>query len=252
MNRYNLRTISIFLFLILITATLTFLSSTVSAFAAGGAGSALTPKIINSSARPLTGLSQQRIRIAQVDFPNFYYNDSYGSLGGYGYDYLQEIAAYTGWEYEFVRVSPEQGFKMLENGEVDLMAPVIKTPDLQNRLDFSGKEVGLDYSILCVSVENTVTAYNDFTAIDGMRVGLLANDPANDTLASYEKANGFEVNVIMFYSRDELLKSLQRGDIDAILTCSLEKVRGNASSPGLPRLRIISQQPRETRMSWIL
>ena len=115
---------------------------------------------------------------------------------------------------------------MLENGEVDLMAPVSKTPDLQKRLDFSEKEVGLNYSVLCVSVENTKTAYNDFTAINGMRVGLLANDPVNDTLASYEKANDFKVNVIMFYNRKELLTSLQHGDIDAILTSSLEKVPG--------------------------
>ena len=108
MKRYNLRTISIFLFLILITASLTFSSSTISTFAAGGASSALTSKIIPPSGRPLAETGEQRIRIAQVELPDFYYNDSFGSLGGYGFDYLQEIAAYTGWNIHLCAFHPNR------------------------------------------------------------------------------------------------------------------------------------------------
>jgi ABC-type amino acid transport substrate-binding protein len=142
MKRGAIRTISIFLSLLLMISILTLSTGTVNA-----------------------GFAGRKIRVAQVNIPKFYYNDRYGSIGGYGYDYLEEIAAYTGWEYEYVPVSPEQGLEMLEKGEIDLLAPAYKTPDLLNRFDFSDQEVGLNYSVLCVSAEDTETAYNDFSVI---------------------------------------------------------------------------------------
>ena len=85
-----------------------------------------------------------RIRVAQIDASNFYDYDRYGPIGGYGYEYLKEIANYTGWEYQYVPVTWEQGLEMLESGKLDLLAPAPACPELQRRFNYSEKEIGVE------------------------------------------------------------------------------------------------------------
>lgn len=39
---------------------------------------------------------------------------------GDAFDYLREIAKYTGWEYEFIELAPNEILEQLENGEVEM------------------------------------------------------------------------------------------------------------------------------------
>ncbi|MDF3001515.1 MAG: signaling protein [Bacillota bacterium] len=168
-------------------------------------------------------VKSQTIRIAQIDLSNFFDYEKNVIPLGYGYEYLQEIANYTGWSYEFVPVTAESGLKLLEEGSIDLLAPVAKTPELMQRYDFSEKEIGLNYSLLCVAVENNSVAFNDFEALDKMKIGLLENAPINASIESYAEKKHFNIDTIFFSNQAAQLKALHDGKIDAILTSSLEK-----------------------------
>jgi diguanylate cyclase (GGDEF)-like protein len=177
-------------------------------------------KIVHASP---SDAAARNIRVAQIDLSNFYDYDRNGPIGGYGFDYLEEISNYTGWRYEYVPVSWERGLEMLNAGEIDLLAPAPMTPDLHSRFEYSDREVGLNYSVLCVAVENTKTAFNDFNAINGMKVGVLKNALINPSLEAYEKSNGFRVETVPYDNQAALLKALHDGKVGAILTSSLEK-----------------------------
>ena len=43
---------------------------------------------------------------------------------GYGYEYLQKVASYTGWQYEYVYGTWDELYEKLVNGEIDLMASI--------------------------------------------------------------------------------------------------------------------------------
>lgn len=48
---------------------------------------------------------------------------------GYTYDYLQMIASYNNWQYEYVYGSWSEQLKKLETGEIDVLSNVSKTPE---------------------------------------------------------------------------------------------------------------------------
>ena len=56
-----------------------------------------------------------------------WYPDSYhitgenGERSGYGYEYEQAVAAYTGWNYEYIKGDWGELVEKLQNGEIDLM-----------------------------------------------------------------------------------------------------------------------------------
>lgn len=70
-------------------------------------------------------------RVIKVAFPQAYpisvtYPD--GSRDGVVFDWLMEIAKYTGWEYEFVTDELSPLFDAMYAGEVDIMGGMLKTP----------------------------------------------------------------------------------------------------------------------------
>lgn len=163
------------------------------------------------------------IRVAQIDLSNFFDYQKNNTPLGYGYEYLQEISNNTGWTYEFVPATAEGSLALLEEGTIDILAPVPKTPDLLHRFDFSESEIGLNYSVLCVSIDNHSVAYNDFEALGKMKIGLLENASVNPSLEVFSGKNQFRAETVSFSNQAAQLKALHDGKIDAILTSSLEK-----------------------------
>lgn len=214
MKRNIVHVISVFILVFLTGSSLLFSMGTAFVYAAPSTSASST-----NTSNPIN----HKIRVAQIDLSNFYEYDRYGPIGGYGFEYLEEIANYTGWNYEFVPATWSQALEMLEKGELDLIAPAPRTLELEKKFSFSTKEVGLDYSVLCVAVENKNTAYNDFTTFDGMKVGLLSNSHVNKNFDMNAKENNFSVQKFYFENQASLLKALHDGKLDAILVSSLEK-----------------------------
>ncbi len=50
----------------------------------------------------------------------FHHIDDFGRRSGYGYEYQQRIATYTGWVYEYVEGSWSELLEMLIAGDIDL------------------------------------------------------------------------------------------------------------------------------------
>ena len=50
--------------------------------------------------------------------------DDRSPKSGYSYEYLQKLASYTGWKYEYVYGEWDELFEKLKDGEIDLMAEV--------------------------------------------------------------------------------------------------------------------------------
>lgn len=63
---------------------------------------------------------------------------------GYAYAYYQQLAPYASWNYDYVYLSRSEAIEALENGEVDIVAGVYKTPKLEEKLLFSEMDMGLD------------------------------------------------------------------------------------------------------------
>ena len=55
------------------------------------------------------------VRVGWFDCEGYFEKDKDGNLMGFGVDYLNAIAVYTGWEYEFVKSTREGCLEMLQS-----------------------------------------------------------------------------------------------------------------------------------------
>ena len=67
----------------------------------------------------------------------FHHADQFGRRSGYGYEYQQRIATYTGWKYEYVEGSWSELLEKLIAGEIDLLSDVSYTEERAQKILYS-------------------------------------------------------------------------------------------------------------------
>ena len=102
----------------------------------------------------------------------FNIRDENGHMSGYAYDYQQDIAAYTGWNYEYVEGPWPTLLQMLKDGEIDLLADVSMSPDRQDQMLFSASAMGTENYYLYVSDQVCEVNALDYTTLNGKKIGI--------------------------------------------------------------------------------
>ena len=90
-----------------------------------------------------------------------------GERSGYSYEYQQEVAANTGWTYEYVTGDWLDLMKMLENGELDLLSCVSYSEDRAKNMLFSDLPMGEERYYLYVDLSCTDISAEDLTSLNG-------------------------------------------------------------------------------------
>ena len=100
--------------------------------------------------------------------------DEEGNRSGYGYDFLRLMARYWDVDYEYVGYdkSWDDMQQMLEDGEIDMVTSARKTPDREEKFDFS-RPIGTNYGMLTVRSDNSTIVDGNYSTYNGMRVALL-------------------------------------------------------------------------------
>lgn len=141
---------------------------------------------------------------------------------GYGYDYLQEIAKYTGWKYEFVECSWNEGIKLLREGKIDLFGPMQKTEERENLFDFPDVQMGLEYGVLFAD-KNSGILYEDFDAFNGMKVGTETENYYTEVMKEYCEEKGISVEYV-YTDAVDIGAELKKGLYDTYITGDLQAI----------------------------
>lgn len=167
---------------------------------------------------------QRVVRVGFYEYPYFQEIAKNGSLSGYSYDYLQAIAQYTGWRYEYVTTHTyAECLTLLEKGEIDLMGVVTKTPEREKVFDFPDLSSSINLSLLVTGAENTDFAFEDYPSFDGITVGLQKSSARNDRLLRFAEQKGFSIKTITYDTKEALQNALKNGTVDAILISTNQK-----------------------------
>ena len=164
------------------------------------------------------------IRVGYFDFDGYHMTDASGARSGYGYEYLQEMAKFTNWQYTYVDCSWAEAQDLLERGEIDILTSAQKTEERLHKFDFSDYSIGQSNAILTVRSDNLTISANDYEAMDGIRIGLLQGNSRNAELESYSKTKAFSYTPVLFESTEDLTAALSSGTVDAILTSNLRRI----------------------------
>lgn len=177
---------------------------------------------LESYAQENNGQRQRLVKVGYFqDYATILEPASEGSMG-YGYDYLQEIAKYTGWKYEFIKCSWNEGIKLLEEGKIDIFGPMQKTEEREKVFDFPSLQMGLEYGVLFAD-KNRNILYEDLDFFDGMKVGTEKENYYTKIMEEYCSEKGIKVNFVYTDSKD-IGAELKSGLYDTYITGDLQAI----------------------------
>ncbi len=172
----------------------------------------LPPALADSSS------AQKTVRVGWYDTP-FNYKDSFGRRTGYAYEYQQKIAAYTGWKYQYVEGTWPELLQMLRDGRIDLMSDVSYTAERAEYMLYSNIPMGSELYYLFVSPDNREISIEDYTTLNGKKVGVTAGSVQRDILLDWAETRGVTVDLVeLETSEKDSLGLLKHGEIDAFVT----------------------------------
>ena len=176
-----------------------------------------------SHATELADKQPEVLRVGFFAFSGYHMTDENGRRSGYGYEFLQRLAIHGGWSYEYVGYdrSYADALDMLENGEVDIVTSVSKTPEREEKFLFSDQDIGVNSTIFTVKSGNQEIVEGDYGTYDGIVVGMLDGNSKNANFERFAEEHGFTYQPIYFAEQDDLTAALQEGQVDAAVTGSL-------------------------------
>ena len=159
----------------------------------------------------------QIIRVGSFE-DTFDYVDKNGVRRGYGYELMQALAGYTGWEFEYVKCDWSNCFDKLENGEIDAMGDISYTDERAQRMLFSDEAMSEEKYILYADLSNMDIGTSDFKFMDGKRVGVLMDTEPEIMLTEWENKNGIHTEHVNVNNNDDVEKKLANHEIDAFVS----------------------------------
>ena len=144
-----------------------------------------------------------------------------GEYTGYAYEYLLEIAKYTGWEYEFVEMDLGTMLDQLRDGEIDLAAGMLKNELSEEIYDFPGENAGHIYTTLATLKDNEAISGSNYETLNGIKVGYYEKAQARmKKFLDFCENNEVKDVELVAYAHDgekSLLDALKAGEVDAII-----------------------------------
>ena len=166
---------------------------------------------------------KKTVRVGWYESP-FNITDSYGGRSGYAYEYQQKIAAYTGWEYEYVKTSWPKLLEMLQQGEIDLLSDVSHTEERAKHMLYSDLPMGEEEYYVFVSNHNKSISLDNYASFNGKRVGVNKGSVQKDLYLAWAEKYGIKTELVELTGgeRDSLQK-LSRGNIDLYIGTFIKK-----------------------------
>jgi ABC-type amino acid transport substrate-binding protein len=173
-----------------------------------------------------TKAEERTIRVGYDANSNFI-KESNGNYYGYGVDYLEKIAEYTGWKYEYIQdESWHNCLEMLRHGEIDVICTAHYTESRAQEFLYSEMPLGYEASLLYAKTDSTI-AYQDFEAMNGARIGLLMDSYSAQDFEQYAIRQNIQYQGVYYEEEDQMLQDLEHNQIDMIV------IAGRYASPEL-------------------
>lgn len=143
-----------------------------------------------------------------------YYNES-GEAAGYGVEYLNLISNFTDWKYEYVEVnSYEAALNKLDNGDIDLVAPVPMNVDWYDKYIYSDYQICMGRYVLVCNKGDDRFAYEDVDSLDGVKVGVPEGYTITYEFKEYVENHNMDVELVYYGDQEATIDALNNGDVD--------------------------------------
>ena len=151
----------------------------------------------------------------------FNITDQNGRRSGYAYEYQQKIAAYTGWEYQYVTASWPQLFQMLKDGELDLLSDVSYKEERAKSMLYSALPMGEEEYFAYIASRNRDISVENYATFNGKKIGVNKGSMQAQKFAEWAKQYGIKAEITELTSvQKDTLQKLIHGEIDVYISAN--------------------------------
>ena len=148
----------------------------------------------------------------------FNYVNEKGVRKGYGYELLQTLSGYTGWQFEYVTCDWSDCFEKLKNGEIDIMGDISYTPDRAEEMLFSDEPMGEEEYYLYANLSREDISASDFKTLNGKTIGVLMGTEPEVMLTEWEEKYDLKTQHVNISNNEDVKQKLANHEIDCFVS----------------------------------
>ena len=148
----------------------------------------------------------------------FNYVNEKGVRKGYGYELLQTLSGYTGWQFEYVTCDWSDCFEKLKNGEIDIMGDISCTEDRAEEMLFSDEPMGEEKYYLYTDLSRTDISASNFKTLNGKKIGVLMGTEPEVMLTEWEEKYGLKTEHVNIANNEDVKQKLANHEIDCFVS----------------------------------
>ena len=184
------------------------------------AGGAFLPAVYVSGAQPDED-KLKTVRVGYLIYEGFQEGQGDEPKSGYGYEYLQQIAYFAGWKYEYVNGSFSELLQMLKDGEIDIMGDISYTEERARDMDFATEEQGREYYYLFVREDRTDITASDLSTLNGAHVGINKGSIQAELFEKWCEDNQVDCQIELYENSAERYEDMNSGKLDATISTNV-------------------------------
>ena len=148
----------------------------------------------------------------------FNYVNEKGARKGYGYELLETLSGYTGWQFEYVTCDWSDCFEKLKNGEIDIMGDISYTEDRAEEMLFSDEPMGEEKYYLYADLSRADISASDYKTLNGKKIGVLMGTEPEVMLAEWEEKHGLKTQHVNVSNNEDVKQKLANHEIDCFVS----------------------------------
>ena len=148
----------------------------------------------------------------------FNYVNEKGIRKGYGYELLQTLSGYTGWQLEYVTCDWSDCFEKLKNGEIDIMGDISYTEDRTEEMLFSDEPMGEEKYYLYADLSRADISASDYKTLNGKKIGVLMGTEPEVMLTEWEEKYDLKTQHVNISNNEDVKQKLANHEIDCFVS----------------------------------
>ena len=161
--------------------------------------------------------SAKVVRVGSFE-DTFNYVNEKGARKGYGYELLETLSGYAGWQFEYVTCDWSDCFEKLKNGEIDIIGGISYTEDRTQEMLFSDEPMGVEKYYLYADLSRADISASDFKTLNGKKIGVLMGTEPEVMLAEWEEKYGLKTEHVNISNNEDVKQKLANHEIDCFVS----------------------------------
>lgn len=182
-------------------------------------GSSSIPEAYND----IPDAEARTLTVAFSSVPGICYPDAYGNYKGLMVDYLNEIAKYNNWDYEYVSVDPDFLLDEFLEGKYDILGGIFYLNGYESQIAYPKYSMGNSKAVLlCNKDDQDIKSYEPST-LNGKIIGVYENAlEKRQRLRDFLLINNLQCGIRTYSSKEiggdgNMYRFLEAGEVDLLL-----------------------------------